>query len=133
MPTSNNRGVYKRPRADLRGARVLVVEDHWHVANALKLLFEAEGMEVSGPAAGPADALRLVGEQKPDLAVVDINLRGELAYGLIDQLHDQGVRIVVVSGYAVLAPRLTGKVDAVLQKPFNGPELLAALRHALSL
>jgi hypothetical protein len=38
---------------------------------------------------------------------------------------------VVVSGYAVV-PRLTGKVAAVLQKPFNGSQLLAALRRALS-
>ena len=114
---------------DLKGARVLVVEDHWHVANALKLLLETEGMEVSGPAATMVDALRLATEKKPDLAVVDINLKGEMAYDLIDQLHDQGVRIVVASGYAVL-PRLTERVAAVLQKPFNGPELLAALRRA---
>jgi hypothetical protein len=37
----------------------------------------------------------------------------------------------VISGYAVL-PRLTAKVDAVLQKLFNGPELLASLRRALA-
>jgi DNA-binding response OmpR family regulator len=108
------------------------VEDHWHVANAMRLLLETEGMEVSGPASTMVDALRLATEQKLDLAIVDINLKGKMAYGLIDQLHDRGVRIVVVSGYALL-PRLTGKVAAVLQKPFNGPELLAALRRTLSL
>jgi DNA-binding response OmpR family regulator len=110
--------------------RVLVVEDHWHVANALKSVLEIEGMGVSGPAATLADAYRLAIEQKPDLAVVDINLKGEMAYDLIDQLHDQGVPVVVVSGYALL-PRLTEKVAAVLQKPFNGPELLEALRRTL--
>ena len=89
-------------------------------------------MEVSGPAATTADAWLLATEQKPDLALVDINLRGELAYDLIDQLHAQGARIVVLSGYAVLASRIGGKVAAVLQKPFNGPELLAALRGALA-
>jgi DNA-binding response OmpR family regulator len=130
LPTSNNGGE-TRPCADLRGGRVLVVEDHWHVANALKLLLEAEGMEVSGPAATTADAHRLTTDQKPDLAVVDINLKFETTYALIDQLGDQGVRVVVVSGYAVL-PGLTEKVAAVLQKPFNPPELLAALRRALS-
>ena len=115
----------------MRGVRVLVVEDHWHVAIALKSVLETEGMEVSGPAAATADALRLATEHKPDLAVVDMNLKGEMAYGLIDQLRDQGVRIVVVSGYAVL-PQLTEKVAAFLQKPFNGRELLAAMRGALS-
>jgi DNA-binding response OmpR family regulator len=128
--TSNHGGV-EAPRADLRGVHVLVVEDHWHVAHALKLLLEAEGMEVNGLAATIADAHRLVTEHKPALAVVDINLKFETTYGLIDQLGDQGVRVVVVSGYAVL-PGLTEKVAAVLQKPFIGSELLAALRRALS-
>jgi DNA-binding response OmpR family regulator len=120
------------PRADLKGVCVLVVEDQWHVANALKSLLETEGAQVSGPVSTTAGALRLAADQKPKLAVVDINLKGEMAYGLIDQLIDQGVGVVVVTGYAVL-PEVTKKVAAVLQKPFNGPRLLAALRAALSL
>jgi len=131
LPTSKTGGADKPSRADLKGVRVLVVEDHWHVANALRSFLEAEGMKVSGPVATTADAQRLATEQKPDLAVVDIHLKLETAYVLIHQLNDQGVRVVVVSGYAVL-PELTKKVVAVLQKPFNGPELLGALRHALS-
>ena len=132
MPTSNNGGVERQPGADLMGVRVLVVEDHWHVANALKSFLETEGMKVSGPAATTADAQRLAREENPDLAVVDIHLKLETAYALIEQLHDQGVRVVVVTGYAVV-PGLTEKVTAVLQKPFNGPELLRALHRALSL
>ena len=132
MATSNTGGVGEPPRADLKGVRVLVVEDQWHVANALKSLLEADGAQVSGPVSTIADALRLAAEQKPELAVVDINLKGKMAYGLIDHLIDQGVRVVVVTGYAV-PPELTRKVAAVLQKPFNGPALLAALRRALSL
>jgi DNA-binding response OmpR family regulator len=85
-----------------------------------------------GPAPTTADAHRLATEQELDLAVVDINLRGELSYALIDQLYDLGVPVVVVSGYSVL-PQLTEKVAAVLQKPLNGAELLVALRGALSL
>ena len=35
------------------------------------------------------------------MALVGINLQGgELAYDLIDQLHDQGIRIVALIGYA---------------------------------
>jgi DNA-binding response OmpR family regulator len=109
----------------------MVVEDQWHVANALRSLLEAEGMEVCGPAGKIADAHRLADEYKPELAVIDINLKGVMAYSLIDDLHDRGIRVVAISGYAVL-PRLTAKVAAVLQKPFNGPELLASLRRALS-
>jgi DNA-binding response OmpR family regulator len=107
--------------------RILVVEDNWQVAHAMKQFLETQGIKVLGPAATVTTARRLSAE-KPDMAVIDINLRGEMAYDLIDELHDQGVRIVVVSGYAVL-PRVAEKAVAVLEKPFRGPELLAALER----
>src|SRR5262245_39386816 len=44
----------------LKGVHVLVVEDTWHVAKALKSTLEQVGMHVSGPAATTADAKRLV-------------------------------------------------------------------------
>jgi CheY-like chemotaxis protein len=125
---SRSEGANEPTRVDLKGVRVLVADDQWHAAIALKSLLEAEGMAVTGPAATPADALPLAIDPKPDLAVIDLNLRGEMAYALIDQLHDQGIRIVVASGYAVMPVDM---VAHVLQKPFNGPEM-AALRRAIS-
>ena len=81
----------------LEGVRVLVVEDTWHVAKALKAALEQVGMDVSGPAATTAEARRLIAEHMPRLAVVDVNLKREMASGLIEELHDQGVSVVVVS------------------------------------
>ena len=116
--------------AHLHGLRVLVVEDSWQVSAALKRLLEAWGADVAGPVATVADAARLVSERTPDVALVDINLRGgELAYDLIDQLHDQGIRVVVVTGYADVSID-EKKVAAVLQKPVSGPRLLQSLRPA---
>ena len=113
----------------LRDLRVLVVEDSWHVANALKTLLEELGVNVSGPAATPNEAERLLATRSPDVAIVDINLKGEMAYGLIDRLHERGVAVVVISGYAV--PQVAQeKVAAVLQKPFSAKSLLAILRQA---
>jgi CheY-like chemotaxis protein len=115
--------------ADLRGLRVLVVEDSWHVAHALKSLLEELGMVVAGPAATLGDAERLLVAGAPEVAIVDINLKGEMAYGLIDRLHGRGVPIVVISGYAV--PQIArGKVAAILQKPFSAKSLLAILSQA---
>jgi DNA-binding response OmpR family regulator len=116
--------------SSLKGVRVLVVEDAWHVAKALKSALEQVGMDVSGPAATTADARRLIGERLPRLAVVDVNLKREMACSLIDELHDQGVAVVVVSGYAV-PPVAAEKVAAILQKPFSGSELLVALCGAV--
>ena len=115
---------------NLNGLRVLVVEDSWQVSAALKRLLEACGADVAGPVATVADAARLVSERPIDVALVDINLRGgELAYDLIDKLHNQGIRIVVVTGYADVSID-EKKVAAVLQKPISGPLLLQSLRPA---
>jgi DNA-binding response OmpR family regulator len=115
----------------LQGVRVLVVEDTWHVAKALKSALEQVGMDVSGPAATTAEARRLMAERMPRVAVVDVNLKREMACSLIEELHDQGVSVVVVSGYAV-PPVSADKVAAILQKPFSGSELLAALDRVVA-
>ena len=121
----------EKDSCSLEGVRVLVVEDTWHVAKALKAALESVGMHVSGPAATTADARRLIAEHMPRLAVVDVNLKREMASGLIEELHDQGVSVVVVSGYA-LPPVSVDKAAAFLQKPFSGTELLTALRRVVA-
>jgi DNA-binding response OmpR family regulator len=131
MPSTNDTEAPNGKASGLKGLRVLVVEDTWLVAKALKTALEGMGMVVAGPAANTADAERLVAEEAPHLAVVDVNLKGEMAYGLIDRMHDRGVRVVVVSGYAVL-PNSTKKAAAILQKPFSGAELRATLCQVMS-
>jgi CheY-like chemotaxis protein len=113
---------------ELNGLCVLIVEDSWDVGTGLKMLLEAWGAVVTGPAATTADAVRLVCERRPDVALVDINLRdGEQSYCLINQLYDQGVRVVVISGYADVSPA-AGKAAAILQKPLREDVLLASIR-----
>ena len=107
---------------------VLVVEDSWDVGTGLKMLLESWGADVAGPAATTADAVRLICERTPDVALVDIHLRdGEQSYCLINQLHDQAIRVVVISGYADVSPAV-GTVAAILQKPIREDLLLASIR-----
>jgi len=118
-----------RSPSDLNGLRVLIVEDSWHVSTGLRMLLEARGATVDGPVATTADAMRLVSENIPDVAIVDINLRdGELSYELIDRLHDRGIRIVVLTGYTDVSFQ-EGKVAVILQKPVRDEVLIASLRE----
>jgi CheY-like chemotaxis protein len=113
--------------SDLKDTRILLVEDSWHVGNAIKRLLRTLGADVAGPAATTVDAERLVAECTPDVAIVDINLRdGERADHLIDQLHEQRIPVVVITGYTevTLPP---GKVEAILQKPVSEEKFLAIL------
>ena len=110
----------------LKGIPVLIVEDAWHVAKALKSTLEQMEMHVVGPTATTAEARNLAAAQIPRLAIVDINLKQETSYGLIDELHQQGVQVIVISGYA--APTVSGdRVAAFLQKPFSGTELITTI------
>jgi DNA-binding NtrC family response regulator len=129
MTSSNDHDLNEgRPPDDLNGLRVLVIEDSWEVATGLKTLLEAWGADVLGPVATKADALRLMSERTVDVALVDINLRGgERAHDLIDRLHGQGTRVVVISGYADVS-LAQGKVAAILQKPMKEDLLLRSLR-----
>jgi DNA-binding NtrC family response regulator len=118
--------------SELKGAHILLVEDSWHVGNAIKRLLCALGADVAGPAASIPDADRLVAERTPDVAIVDINLRGgERANDLIDRLHKQRIPVVVITGYtAVSLP--SGQVEVILQKPVSVEKFLAVLRPIIA-
>jgi DNA-binding NtrC family response regulator len=117
---------------DLKGVRILLVEDSWHLGVAMKNLLQVLGADVAGPAATAAEAERLLLEQAPDVALVDFHLRDdERADALIDRLHDRGVRVVVISGYSVV-PLAPEKVVAILKKPVTQSQLLATLRPLIA-
>ena len=115
----------------LKGVRVLIVEDAWHVAKALASALEQLEMRVVGPTATTVQARALAAAQRPELAIVDINLKQETSHGLIDELHEQGVRIIVISGYAA-PPVSKESVAAILQKPFSGSELIATMNRVVA-
>jgi YesN/AraC family two-component response regulator len=69
----------------------------------------------------------LTSAQSPHLAIVDINLKNETSCGLIDELHQQGIRVIVISGYAAPAALSEGSVAAFLQKPFSDTELITTI------
>jgi DNA-binding response OmpR family regulator len=116
----------------LNAVPVLIVEDTWHVANAMKTALEQLGMQVVGPTATTAEASRLLAEEHPKVAIVDINLKRETADRLIDELHGQGVRVVVISSYATPSV-CKGSVAAFLQKPVSGKELITTMEAVVRL
>jgi FixJ family two-component response regulator len=115
----------------LRGRCVLVVEDGWQVADALLLLLQTMGMAVAGPVATANEARALAMERRPDVAIVDVNLSGEMAYGLLDWLGNRGIPIIVISGYEDL-PASLQRFSAILHKPFTAAALRTALKVAVA-
>lgn len=81
-------------------ARILIVDDHPAVREALALRIGRQpDMEVCGEAADMNEALRLVADTQPDLAVVDISLKTGSGIELIKRIkgRSDSVRMLVWS------------------------------------
>lgn len=112
---------------------VLVVEDEVFVAIDLACTLEDEGYRVLGPAATVAAALKLLGHERPDAAVLDVNLRGELVTPVARLLRQMAVPFVLASAYSRASlpddEALAGAVH--LAKPTRAAELLLAVEGLL--
>jgi DNA-binding response OmpR family regulator len=111
---------------------VLVVEDEVLIAMDLERLLGRHGFRVLGPAASVAGALLLLDDAPPDVALLDVNLRGEMVTPVAEALRARGIPFVLASAYD--AAQLTAEVLAGapnVGKPVNMRRLLAALARAV--
>jgi DNA-binding NarL/FixJ family response regulator len=78
-------------------ARVLIVDDHPAVREALAIrIGRQRDLAVCGEAADMVEALRLVGETQPDVAVIDITLRSGNGIDLIKRIKDRNDRVRIL-------------------------------------
>ena len=116
------------------GPRVLVAEDEWLTARELEATLSTEGYRVVGPAPSVEAALRLIATQgPPDLALLDVNLRGRLVTPVAKELAARGVPFLLVTAYAerdLGDPILTNAPR--LAKPAARAALLTWLRGAFT-
>jgi DNA-binding NarL/FixJ family response regulator len=77
--------------------KVLLVEDHPMFREHLGQLINRDlGMAVCGEADNIKDAMRLVSETNPDIAIVDITLRGSSGLEFIKDIKAQGLPLNVL-------------------------------------
>ena len=112
----------------LRGRRILVVEDEYFLADELRRSFEGAGAIILGPVPTTAQAQRLLETSAGlDAAVLDVNLRGELVYPLVDQLLEAHIPMVFVTGYDASEIPDRYRQIAVCEKPVLIHKVIAAL------
>jgi len=114
--------------ARLEGYRVLVVEDDYFVAQDLCSILRTSGATVVGPARSVRNGRELANAHRPDCVLLDINLHGEYAFELAEELQMLGVRTVFTTGYdaTFIPPRL--RTTACLQKPIDTNALIQTIR-----
>jgi transcriptional regulator with GAF, ATPase, and Fis domain len=113
---------------------VLIVEDEFVVANDLRQILERAGYVVSGIAFTAAKALELTREQRPDLVLVDIHLKGaETGIDLARVLSKEGIPFIYVSANtntSILEDVNSTQHYGFIVKPFREKDVLVALEIA---
>ncbi len=83
-----------------RPLRILVVEDEFLIAMELDKTLRDAGYQVIGPASDVSTALGLLQGERPDAAVLDVNLAGERVTPVAEVLRAMIVPFILTSGYA---------------------------------
>ena len=115
--------------------RILIVEDQAILGMELEFALGETGHEVVGIAADARHALALAAETKPDLAIVDINLRDGRTGLLVAQKMAVGLGVTVL--FATAEPELIPEQFAwaygVVVKPYSSRSVHAAVEYCLAL
>jgi DNA-binding NtrC family response regulator len=108
------------PADDLRGRRILIAEDEAMIALDLESVLQDLGCEVIGPVANVEDLVQQFEAHRPDGALLDINLRGKQVFAVLPRLIQQGLPVIIMSGYddIALIPQDFRALPR-LSKPFN--------------
>lgn len=112
------------------GPLLLLVEDNETIRNAFAILLEESGYAVLQAATG-AEALRMAGEQSPDLILLDLGLPDinglQVARTLTSREETRRIPIVALTGRALETDQeacLAAGCSGYLTKPINTEELL---------
>jgi DNA-binding NtrC family response regulator len=113
---------------------VLIVEDEFLIGMDLKLLLEDGGWLVLGPATTVQGALRLLEQELPCVALLDVNLRDELVTLVAETLKARHVPFALASAHA-RPEQFAGEVLAGapnVGKPANEKRLFAVLAQLVT-
>ncbi len=114
----------------LRGMRVLVVEDDSLICMMIEDFLGDLGCKVAATAAQLDDGLAKARTTAIDVAVLDINLDGQLSYPIALELKGRAIPFLFATGYGQSGVPLDFKTAPVLSKPFGMQDLQMALCRA---
>lgn len=111
---------------------MFVVEDEALVLMNLEDMLIEMGCTVVGPAMRLAQAEKIVaGDMAADVALLDVNVAGELVFPLARKLAERGMPILFVTGYGRAGLPDDFNERPVLQKPYTVDDLVFGLCEAL--
>jgi DNA-binding response OmpR family regulator len=120
-------------RSILAGLRVLVVEDEFMIAMLIEETLIDHDCIVVGPFTNLMDAVEAAQHEIIDLAVLDVNLRGEKVYPVAELLDQRGIPFLILSGYGKDAIPGNRPGWHACSKPFSPADLIRMLTAEMRL
>ncbi|HEV2160773.1 MAG TPA: response regulator [Stellaceae bacterium] len=118
-------------RPPLAGLEVLLVEDDSAAVFVVEDMLFNLGAATVWHAADVDDALALLRDHRPGIAVIDINLAGNPAYPVAERLQAADIPFIFVTGYSGDSVHRRWAGHTRVQKPFRPSTLAVALRAVL--
>ncbi len=112
------------------GRNILVVEDEPLIAMMLEDFLETLGHNIHASCDNLTDALARASEDGFDLAILDVNLKGEAVWPVAEKLRQRGVPFVIASGGHVEPPPAEFAAAPMLEKPYTIDRITPALEKA---
>jgi DNA-binding response OmpR family regulator len=116
----------------LAGMRVMVVEDELLIAMLIEDTLLDQGCVIVGPFTSVPEALTAARDGDFDLALLDVNLRGEKVYPVAELLAARHIPFLLLSGYGSDAIPADRPEWQAVSKPFIVTELVAKLIRQIS-
>ena len=115
----------------LTGSRILIVEDEFYLADDLAGALKRRGAEILGPVGTLDQAREAVSAGVFDCAIVDMNLRGDMAFPIADQLLEAGIPFLIATGYNSAALPARFADVPVVEKPSDTSKIIEAIPSLL--
>ncbi len=115
----------------VRLCRVMVVEDELLVAMLIEETLRDHGYDVVGPFTNLPDAIAAAGREVADIALLDVNLRGQRVYPVAELLEARGIPFLLLSGYGSDAVPSEHAHWAACSKPFLPKDLTCRMEFLM--
>lgn len=118
-------------------ARILIVEDHPTMREAMRLVLEGEGFSIDEAPDGQR-ALEIVRSDPPDLVFLDMNIPGSSGAEVLAEVRADpetaGIRVIIVTadGEEGRERAMAMGADEYFTKPFSPITLLRTVEQVLS-
>ena len=111
---------------------ILIVEDEPLIAMMLEDFLLSLGHEVRATCDSVSEALKAVAVGDFDLAILDVNLKGENVWPVAAELRDREIPFIIASGGHVDPPPAEFAGVPMIDKPYTIDRVTPALEAALA-